>query len=161
MAAYEKAHIDEIASNQWPHWIPIRHHFGIETFGINLWRGQRDGTLIPEHDHGEDGEPELYYTVDGHATFTIAGEEVDAPAGTCVWVSEAATKRTATANATGALVLSIGAARPARHTCPRAGSSDYLEATSSPELARYARNGAAGPGGPAGLQNPYGRATHG
>ena len=54
MAAYEKAHIDEIASNQWPHWIPVRHHFGIETFGINLWRGQDDGTVIPEHD--ESGE---------------------------------------------------------------------------------------------------------
>src|SRR6266550_4655433 len=121
MAAYEKAHIDEIASNQWPHWIPVRHHFGIETFGINLWRGRDDGTLIPEHDHGEDGEPELYYTVDGHATFTIAGEEVDAPAGI----------RTTS------------------------------KATGSPGPPRYARSGAAGPGGPAGLQNPYGRATHG
>ena len=35
MARYETAHIDEIASKQWPHWIPIRHHFGIETFGID------------------------------------------------------------------------------------------------------------------------------
>ena len=62
MAAYEKADIDEIASKQWPYWIPIRHHFGIETFGVNLWRGREDGTVIPEHDHAEHGEPELYYT---------------------------------------------------------------------------------------------------
>jgi len=46
MATYEKAHIDEIASRQWPHWIPVRHHFGIETFGITLWRGRDDGTIV-------------------------------------------------------------------------------------------------------------------
>src|SRR2546427_46690 len=117
MAAYEKAHIDEIASNQWPHWIPIRHHFGIETFGINLWRGQEDGTVIPEHDHAEHGEPELYYTVDGHATFTIEGEEVDAPTGTCLWISDASATRAATARDPGTLVLAL---RPARH--PQAGA---------------------------------------
>src|SRR5436305_15275211 len=86
MAAYEKAHIDEIASNQWPHWNPVRHHFGIETFGINLWRGQEAGTVIPEHDHAEHGKHEIYNTVDGDATFTIAGDQVDAPTGTRLWL---------------------------------------------------------------------------
>ena len=93
MAAYEKAHIDEIASNQWPHWIPVRHHFGIETFGINLWRGQDDGTVIPEHDESASSAPELYYVVEGQATFTVDGDEVDAPAGTCVWVTDPETKQ--------------------------------------------------------------------
>src|ERR1700758_1731678 len=111
MASYEKAHIDEIASNQWPHWIPIRHHFGIETFGINLRRGRDDRTVIPAHDHGEDGEPELYYAVDGHATFTIGGEEVDAPAGTCLWIEDSAA-RAATSDVPGTLVLSVGAGPP-------------------------------------------------
>src|SRR6476659_8095357 len=64
MAAYEKAHIDEITSKKWPHWIPVRHHFGIETFGINLWRGQEDGTVIPEHEESASGAPELYYVVE-------------------------------------------------------------------------------------------------
>ena len=127
MAAYEKAHIDEIASNQWPHWIPVRHHFGIETFGINLWRGRDDGTLIPEHDHGEDDVPELYFTVDGHATFTVDGEEVDAPAGTCLWVREASTTRTATARDPGTLVLSVGAGPPGTGYKPAGWDSHYLE----------------------------------
>jgi len=127
MAAYEKAHIDEIASNQWPHWIPIRHHFGIETFGINLWRGQEDGTVIPEHDHAEHGEPELYYTVDGHATFTIEGEEVDAPIGTCLWISDASATRTATARDPGTLVLSVGAGRPGTGYAPPGWDSHYLD----------------------------------
>src|SRR6201986_3565316 len=108
MAAYEKAHIDEIASNRWPHWIPVRHHFGIETFGINLWRRQEDGTVIPEHDHGSAGEPALYYTVDGNPTFSSDGEEVAAPVGTCLWI-DPEPKRAATARDPGTRVLSVGA----------------------------------------------------
>jgi len=127
MAAYEKAHIDEITSNQWPHWIPVRHHFGIETFGINIWRGQDDGTVIPEHDESASGAPELYYVVEGQATFTVAGDEVDAPAGTCVWVTDPSAKRAGRANGPGTLVLSVGAAAPGQAYAPAGWDSHYLE----------------------------------
>jgi len=127
MAAYEKAHIDEIASNQWPHWIPVRHHFGIETFGINIWRVQDDGTVIPEHDESASGAPELYYVVEGQATFTVAGEEVDAPAGTCVWVKDRSAKRAGRASGQGTLVLSVGAAAPGQAYAPAGWDSHYLE----------------------------------
>jgi hypothetical protein len=127
MAAYEKAHIDEIASKQWPHWIPVRHHFGIETFGINLWRGQEDGTVIPEHAESESGAPELYYTVDGHAVFTVAGEEVDAPAGTCVWVKDASATRAARSELPGTLVLSVSGAAPGQAYSPAGWDSHYLD----------------------------------
>jgi quercetin dioxygenase-like cupin family protein len=126
MAAYEKAHIDEIASNQWPHWIPVRHHFGIETFGINLWRGQDDGTVIPEHDESGSGAPELYYVVEGQATFTVDGDEVDAPSGTCVWVTDPSAKRAGRANP-GTLVLSVGGAAPGQTYKPAGWDSHYLE----------------------------------
>ena len=126
MAAYEKAHIDEIASNQWPHWIPVRHHFGIETFGINIWRVQDDGTVIPEHDESASGSAELYYVVEGQATFSVAGEEVDAPAGTCVWVTDPGAKRAGRANP-GTLVLSVGAAAPGQVYAPAGWDSHYLE----------------------------------
>jgi hypothetical protein len=127
MSAYETSHIDEIASRQWPYWIPIRHHFEIDTFGINLWRDREDGTLIPEHDHGADGEPELYYVVDGHATFTVGGEELDAPLGTCVWVKDASAVRSATAKTPGTLVLSVGAGPPGTGYQPAGWDSHYLE----------------------------------
>ena len=127
MAAYEKAHIDDIASNQWPHWIPVRHHFGIETFGINIWRGQDDGTVIPEHDESASGAPELYYVVEGQATFTVAGDEVDAPAGTCIWVTDPSAKRAGRANGPGTLVLSVGAAAPGQAYAPAGWDSHYLE----------------------------------
>ena len=128
MAAYEKAHLDEIASSQWPHWVPVRHHFGIESFGINLWRGQEDGTVIPEHDESGSDAPELYYVVEGHATFTVAADEVDAPAGTCVWVKDPSAKRAARANGGDTLVLSVGAAAPGQAYAPAGWDSHYLDA---------------------------------
>ena len=32
MSSYRKANLDEIAAKQWPHWIPVRHFFGIDAF---------------------------------------------------------------------------------------------------------------------------------
>ena len=128
MAAYEKANIDEIASSRWPHWIPVRHHFGIESFGINLWRRQEDGTVIPEHDESGSDAPELYYVVEGHVTFTVAGDEVDAPAGTCVWVKDPSARRAGRANGGDALVLSVGAAAPGQAYAPAGWDSHYLDA---------------------------------
>src|SRR5579862_6398323 len=112
MAAYTKAHLDELASTQYPHWVPIRHALGIETFGMNDYRRNAGETVVTEHDEAEGGAPELFYVASGHAMFSIGGEEVDAPAGTCVWVTDAAARRTAVANTDDTLVLAIGAARP-------------------------------------------------
>ena len=128
MAAYEKADLDEIASHQWPHWIPIRHHFGIETFGLNGYRRGAGENVVPEHDESGSGAPELYFVASGHAAFTVAGEEVDAPAGTCVWVSDASARRSAEALADDTLVLAIGAAAPGRAYAPAGWDSHYLEA---------------------------------
>ncbi len=127
MSAYRTATLDEIASEKWPYWIPVRHHFGIETFGINLWRDREDSTVIPEHDESETGAPELYYVVGGHASFTVAGEEVDAPAGTLVWVSDPSAARAAKAAAAGTLVLSVSGAAPGEAYRPGGWDSQYLE----------------------------------
>ncbi len=127
MSNWQAGHIDEIASDKWPHWIPVRHHFAIESFGINVWRGRDDGTVIPEHNEGEDGAPELYYTAEGHAVFTVDGDRVDAPAGTFVWVTEPTCSRSAVAEADGTLVLSIGAASPGEAYTPSGWDSHYLD----------------------------------
>ena len=52
--------------------------------------------------------------VSGHATFTVDGEEVDAPAGTLVYLDDAAQKRHAIANEAGTTVLAIGGV-PGKH----------------------------------------------
>ena len=126
MSAYQKANLDELASTQYPHWIPIRHGLGIETFGMNAYRRNTGEAVVPEHDESASGAPELFYVATGHATFSVGGDDIDAPAGTCVWVTEPAAKRTATANADGTLVLAIGAARPGEAYAPEGWEAQYL-----------------------------------
>ena len=126
MSAYEKAHLDELASKEWPHWIPIRHRLGIETFGVNAYRRNAGEGAVPEHDESASGAPELYYVASGHATFSIGGEEVDAPAGTCVWVTDAEATRSAVAGADDTVVLAIGAARPGEAYSPAGWEAKYL-----------------------------------
>ncbi len=127
MTAYKKAHLDELASKKYPHWIPIRHGLGIETFGMNAYRRNTGEGVVPEHDESAGGAPELFYVATGSATFTIGGEQVDAPAGTCVWVTDADAKRTATANADDTLVLAIGAAKPGEAYTPDGWEARYLD----------------------------------
>jgi hypothetical protein len=128
MSAYNTAQLDEIASEKWPYWLPIRHHFGITTFGINAWRGSEAGAnVITEHDESESGEPELYYVVTGSAIFAIAGERLDAPAGTLLWVHDAAATRSAVAAEPGTLVLSVSGAAPGEAYAPSGWDTGYLE----------------------------------
>ena len=90
-------------------WIPIRKHFDIGAFGVNAWAGdEAGGDIISEHDEGNGGPQELYFVSSGRATFTLGGEEVDAPAGTLVFV-EPSTKRKAVAAEAGTTVMAVGA----------------------------------------------------
>lgn len=84
--------------------LPVREHLGIQAFGINAFTPGDDGTLINDHDEVEDRQEELYLVLDGHATFEIDGEAVEAPAGTLVYVKPES-RRTATGQGT---VLAIG-----------------------------------------------------
>jgi uncharacterized protein YjlB len=127
MSAYQTAHLDEVVAEKWPYWAPIRHHFDIQTFGINAWRGAAGDGVITEHSEEQSGAPELYVVMSGHAAFTIAGEDVDAPAGTLLWIGDPEATRTATAVADGTVVLSIGAAAPGQAYEPAGWDSGYLQ----------------------------------
>ncbi len=100
---YKVAQLDDIERRGRD--IPVREHLGIQAFGVNAFTRGEDGTLINDHDEGADGQEELYLVLDGHATFEIDGEAVDAPAGTLVFVGPEA-RRKATGDGT---VLAIGA----------------------------------------------------
>jgi hypothetical protein len=101
--------IDEIEDGRCP-FRPVRHHFGIMTFGVIAMTARSDGDrLINEHDEAEPGSSEeLYVVMSGHARFELDGESRDAPAGTFVHVP-AGTRRTAFALRAGTTVLAIGA----------------------------------------------------
>ncbi len=85
--------------------IPVREHLGIQAFGINGFKPSADGTLVGDHDETGTGQEELYIVVDGHATFELDGDPVEAPAGTYLFVGPEV-RRKATGEGT---VLCIGA----------------------------------------------------
>ena len=90
MSDYKVIGIDEIPARD--NWIPIRDQLGIGAFGVNAYRGAEAGSsVISDHTELMARHEELYVVVEGHATFTVDGEEVDAPAGTLVFVSDPAT----------------------------------------------------------------------
>jgi uncharacterized cupin superfamily protein len=114
MSSYRKANLEQIAAKKWPHWIPVRHYFGIDAFGVNAYRAKSGATAVPEHDEHESGHVELYYVASGAATFTIDGEEVSAPAGTFLYLDDPEAKRAATASVDDTVVVAVGspAGRP-------------------------------------------------
>src|SRR6478672_423680 len=92
-------------------WAPLRRHFGVTAFGINAWTAaEAGGTLVGEHDETRSGHEELYVVLAGRATFTVAGETLEAVPGTVVFVRDPATKRTAVADEAGTTILSVGGA---------------------------------------------------
>lgn len=99
-----------------PEWAMVRTHFDIRSFGVNAYVAREaGGDVIGEHDEliGEPGETpeheELYFVAQGHATFTVNGDEIDAPAGTFVFVRDPAARRGATAREAGTAILVVGA----------------------------------------------------
>jgi tetratricopeptide (TPR) repeat protein len=92
-------------------WKPVRHHFGITSFGANAYVAREAGeAVVVEHTEVDDSgtaHEELYFVASGRARFSVAGEEVDAPAGTCILV-EVGTHRAAVAAEPGTRVLAIG-----------------------------------------------------
>lgn len=95
-------------------WHPVRRRLGISAFGTNAYTAEHaGGQVVEEHDEtkaggGAGGHEELYVVVRGHATFTLDGETVDAPAGTLVFIRDPKVKRVAIAEEEGTLVLAVG-----------------------------------------------------
>jgi tetratricopeptide (TPR) repeat protein len=117
MANFAAARLDEIAEiddGRCP-FRPVRHHFGITTFGITAQTARADGDrMINEHEEDDpDSSEELYVVISGHATFEVDGEVQDAPAVTFVHVP-AGVKRTAFGREAGTTVLAIGGGAPGR-----------------------------------------------
>ena len=100
--------IEELTDGREPY-RPVRHHFGITSFGINAWTAPEAGDrIINEHDESEpDGDEELYLVVRGRATFELDGDRVDAPAGTFVFAPPGV-KRTAFAEEPGTTLVALG-----------------------------------------------------
>jgi hypothetical protein len=90
-------------------WKPVRRTLGVTAFGINAYVAANAGDeVVEEHTEEQLGHEEIYVVLRGHATFTVDGEEVDAPAGTFVYLDDVTQRRHAIAREPGTTVLAIG-----------------------------------------------------
>jgi tetratricopeptide (TPR) repeat protein len=91
-------------------WRPIRRPLGISAFGVNAYTAAEAGQrVVEEHTEGRNRHEELYVVLRGRATFALGDEEVDAPAGTLVFLPDPDIRRGAIAVEAGTTVLALGA----------------------------------------------------
>ena len=111
--------------------IRLRRPLDIGAFGAGaVYQAKAGEEVIGEHDElgpGADRHEELYVVVQGGATFTIDGEEVDAPHGTVVFVQPEA-KRHAVATSDETIVFAVGGRRGEAYRVPPGGELfDFFE----------------------------------
>jgi tetratricopeptide (TPR) repeat protein len=101
--------------------IRLRRTLGIEAFGAGaVYQATAGEDIVGEHDElgpGAGAQEELYVVVQGDATFTLDGEEVEAPQGTVVFV-QPGTLRKAVAASDEAIVLTVGGKRGEAYRLP-------------------------------------------
>jgi tetratricopeptide repeat protein len=107
--------LDEIEAVPWREtelvWRPVRGALGTRIVGMGGYTADRAGQLvIGGHTESEEGlgHEEVYVVLRGRATFTLDGEEIDAPAGTFLLVDDPAVFRRAIAAEPGTAVLALG-----------------------------------------------------
>ncbi|HEY6691711.1 MAG TPA: hypothetical protein VI006_02595 [Solirubrobacteraceae bacterium] len=142
MSGWTAIRLDELEAIPWPGteltWRPVRHPLGARIVGMGAFTAERAGQEVVEAHRESDGgmgHEEVYVVLRGRATFTLDGEELDAPAGTFVRV-EPAVHRHAVAVEPGTAVLALGG-RPEFEPS----SSEWIERArphirSDPERAR-------------------------
>jgi tetratricopeptide (TPR) repeat protein len=101
--------------------IRLRRTLDIGAFGASAsYQAKAGEDVVGEHDElgpGADGQEELYVVVQGSATFTLDGEEIEAPQGTVVFVQPGTTRKAVAASAE-TIVLSVGGRRGEAYRLP-------------------------------------------
>jgi tetratricopeptide (TPR) repeat protein len=129
---YESLQLDELdridVGARGLQWRPIRRRLGIRAFGMSAYSSSRvGGEVIEEHTESQLGHEETYVVVRGHATFTLDGTEIDAPAGTLVYLRDPSVERKAIALVDDTLVLAVGG-KPGEAFTPSAWESAFSAA---------------------------------
>jgi mannose-6-phosphate isomerase-like protein (cupin superfamily) len=70
----------------------LRDELGCEDHGFTVVDAE-PGWEGPEHEHGDQDHEEVYFVVDGEATITVDGENVDMQTGDALRISPGATRQ--------------------------------------------------------------------
>jgi tetratricopeptide (TPR) repeat protein len=113
---WQSVHLDEIEPisvvTDTLLWRPVRRTLDIGAFGINAYVAPNAGDdVVEEHAEATLGHEEVYVVLNGRATFTLDGDELDAPTGTIVFIRDPTVVRHARAEEAGTQVLAVGGPR--------------------------------------------------
>jgi len=93
-------------------WRPVRRTLDVGAFGVNAYTAPNVGDdVVEEHTEEALGHEEIYVVLAGRATFSLDDDELDAPAGTVVFVRDPKVKRHAVAAEPQTAVLAVGGPR--------------------------------------------------
>jgi hypothetical protein len=113
--------------------VPLREDLGVGAFGVNALYQRKAGEEIVRWHHeagpGGDMHEELYVVLQGSATFTVDGDEIEAPQGTAIFVRDPGVIREARATSDDTIVLAAGGPRDhAFRVTPAASASGFWNA---------------------------------
>ena len=107
MGDYAVKKIDEMEAIYRGAFKRARAELGVEAFGMQVIDMPPNATQYPEHDHGQDGQEEVYVVLRGGGQIEIDGEPVDVDPETMVRVGPG-TNRKILPGADGMRVLALG-----------------------------------------------------
>jgi uncharacterized cupin superfamily protein len=86
----------------------VRAGLGVSSFGVAVMDLPPGFSQYPEHDHGPDGQEEVYTVLAGNATLTVGGADYDLEPGVFARVGPQESRKISTGDE-GARLLAIGA----------------------------------------------------
>jgi quercetin dioxygenase-like cupin family protein len=89
------------------HFRRVRAGLGVTSFGISVMEFPANADRYPEHDHGHDGQEEVYTALEGRATISVGGEDHMLEPGVWIRVGPGEKRKIATGEEP-ARVLAIG-----------------------------------------------------
>ena len=107
MGEYTVKRIDELEAIYGGSFKRARAELGVSSFGMQVLDLPPSVTGYPEHDHGQDGQEEVYVVLRGSADMEISGDHVTIDPETLVRVA-AGTKRKVVPGDKGVRLLVIG-----------------------------------------------------
>jgi hypothetical protein len=109
MADYQAKRIGEMEAGFGGGFVKARAELGVTSFGMQVIQLPPDFSDYPEHDHGEDGQEEVYLLLAGSGWLDVEGTRVDLAKDLLVRVGSG-TKRKAFSGPEGLQMLVIGGA---------------------------------------------------
>jgi hypothetical protein len=108
--------------------VRLRRTLDIGAFGAGAALQRKAGeTVVYDHHEagpGGDRHEELYVVLQGSATFTVDGDDVEAPQGTAIFVRDPEVMRKAVTTADDTIVLAVGGPRDRAYRITPAASQD-------------------------------------